>query len=102
MDEQIAELNESKLVVNKFSDLKKGDEMRVPLTSGIYIKASILDTKNLMINVGSNVTVEKTPLQVAKILDNQLEELSKYREQLIEQMKILIMRIEEIQTSFEE
>lgn len=101
MDQQIAELDDSKHVVNEFSELKKNDELRVPLSSGIYIKASILDTKSLMINVGSNVTVEKTPEQVTKILDNQLEELSNYRKQLVEQMKLLINRIEEIQNNFE-
>ena len=101
MDGQLAELDESKQVVNKFSKLTKGEELRVPLASGIYIKASILDTKSLMINVGSNVTVEKTPEQVSKILDSQLEELSGYREQLVEQMKMLIARIEEIQAVFD-
>ncbi len=101
MNEQIAELNDSKEIVNKFSELRKQDEIRVPLASGIYIKASILDTENLMINVGSGVTVEKTPSQVNNILDKQLEELSGYREQLIEQMKMLIARIEEIQNNLE-
>jgi prefoldin alpha subunit len=101
MNEQIAELNDSKHIVNKFSELKKQDEIRVPLSSGIYIKASISDTKNLMINVGGNVTVEKTPKQVIEILDSQLTELSGYRDQLIGQMQTIIARIEEIQSDFE-
>ena len=101
MDNQMGELEISKQIINKFSELNKGDELRVPLTSGIYVKAQILDTKNLMINVGSNITVEKTPKQVTKILDGQLTELSKYRDQLVGQMKVLINRIEEIQSGFE-
>lgn len=101
VDEQLAELNSSKLIVNKFTELKKGDELRVPITSGIYMKAELTDIKQLMVNVGSNVTVEKTPADVIKILDNQLIELSKYREEIVKQMKEIIVRIEEIQKEFE-
>ena len=101
IDEQIAELNSNKIVVNKFSDLKIGDELRVPMTSGVYIKAKLKDTKKLLVNVGSGVTVEKTPDQVVKILDSQLTELVKYREQVVKNMKSLIDRIEDIQKQFE-
>jgi prefoldin alpha subunit len=101
VDEQLAELNSSKLVVNKFTELKKGDEMRVPITSGIYIKAELTDVKKMMVNVGSNVTVERSPEDVLKILDSQLMELSTYRGDIVSKMKVLIVRIEEIQKEFE-
>ena len=101
IDEQIAELNSNKNVLNKFSDLKVGDELKVPITSGVYINAELKDTKKLLVNVGSGMTVEKTAEQVVKILDSQLTELVKYREQVVNQMKSLIDRIEEIQKQFE-
>ncbi len=101
MDEQLAELESSRQTVIEFSNLKKGDELRVPLSSGIYIKSNVMDEKKLMINVGAGVTVEKTPDDVLKILDSQFAELSGYREQLIGQMKILIERIDEIQSQVE-
>lgn len=101
IDEQIAELNSNKIVLNKFSDLKVGDELRVPITSGVYINAELKNTKKLLVNVGSGMTVEKTSDQVVKILDSQLTELVKYRQQVVNQMKSLIDRIEEIQKQFE-
>ena len=101
IDEQIAELNSNKIVLNKFSDLKVGDELKVPITSGVYINAELKNTKKLLVNVGSGMTVEKTAEQVVKILDSQLTELVKYREQVVNQMKSLIDRIEEIQKQFE-
>ena len=101
IDEQIAELNSNKIVLNKFSDLKVGNELKVPITSGVYINAELKNTKKLLVNVGSGMTVEKTPKQVTKILDSQLTELVKYREQVVNQMKSLIDRIEEIQKEFE-
>ena len=101
IDEQIAELNSNKIVLNKFSGLKTGDELRVPMTSGVYVKAELKDTKKLLVNVGAGMTVEKTPKQVIKILDSQLTELVQYREQIVSQMKTFIDRIEEIQKEFE-
>jgi len=100
VDEQLTELNSSKLILNKFSELKRGDELRVPLTNGIYIKASLMDTKKLLVNVGASVAVEKTPEQIIKILDSQLSELVEYREKIVNNMKKLIARVEEIQTQY--
>jgi prefoldin alpha subunit len=101
VDEQLSDLNSSKTVINKFTELKKGDELRIPIASGIYIKGELLDTKRLMVNVGTGVAVEKSPEDVLKILDSQLIELSGYRETIVDQMKGIIVRIEEIQKVFE-
>jgi len=101
IDAQLAELNSSKEIVNKISELKKGEEIRMPITSGIYVKAKLDDTSKLMVNVGGNVTVEKEPKEVTKILDSQLQELAKYRENIVDQMKVFIIRIEEIQKEIE-
>lgn len=101
VDEQLAELNSSIEIINQFSELKKGEELRVPITSGIYIKSELADTTSLMINVGSGVTVEKSPLEVTKILNSQVTELNKYRNDIVSQMKVIITRIEEIQKVFE-
>jgi prefoldin alpha subunit len=101
VDEQLVELNESMEIVNKFTELKNGDELRVPLTAGIYLKGEITDASKLMINVGQGVTVEKPPKDVLVVLNNQLTELNKYRTQIVTQMKEFVARIEEIQKMFE-
>lgn len=101
IDEQLSELNSSKVILNKFSDLKVGDELRVPLASGVYIKAKLTDIDKLLVNVGAGVSVEKTPVQVIEILDGQVIELMSYREKLVEQMKLLITRVEKIQKEVE-
>ncbi|MFH2020118.1 MAG: prefoldin subunit alpha [archaeon] len=101
LDEQVAELDSSKTAVAKFTELSKGNEMRVPLSSGIYVKTTLADPKKLMINVGVGVAVEKTPEQVLAILQGQIDELTSYRTDLVGQMKIMIARIEKIQKEFE-
>jgi prefoldin alpha subunit len=101
IDEQLSELQSNKLILSKFIELKSGDELRVPLVSGVYFKAELKDTKKVMVNVGANVTVEKSPLEVIEILESQVNELTDYRGNLVIQMKQLIERIEKIQKEVE-
>ncbi len=101
IDEQISELESNKSIIGKFTGLKANDELRVPLVSGVYFKAKLVDTKSVMVNVGANVTVEKPPLEVVEILEGQTNELNDYRANLIAQMKQLIERIEQIQKEVE-
>lgn len=101
IDEQVSELASNKAVLSKFSELKAGDEMRVPLVSGVYFNCQLKDTKNVLVNVGANVAVEKSPAEVIEIFEGQIKELNEYRENLVGQMKALIKRIEEIQKEFE-
>src|SRR3989338_5789963 len=70
IDEQTTELNSSRVAISKFSGLKSGDELKVPLTTGVYIKAAIKETEKLMINVGANIAVEKTPAEILSILES--------------------------------
>jgi prefoldin alpha subunit len=101
IDEQVSDLDSSASAVRKFTELKKGDELRVPLSSGVYVKAELTDSKKLMINVGVGVAVEKSADEVLLILDGQVSELKGYRQSLVKQMKSMIARIEEIQKDFE-
>jgi prefoldin alpha subunit len=101
IDEQLSELQSNKQILSKFIELKSGDDLRVPLVSGVYFKAELKDTKHVMVNVGANVTVEKTPLEVIEILEGQVNELTEYRATLVGQMKQLIERIEKIQKEVE-
>jgi len=98
IDEQIAEITANKNIIKKFKELKKGDELRVPIVSGVYIKATLSDIKKLMINVGTGVTVEKTPEKVEEIFSTQLEEMNEYRSNLLANMKVMIEKVEELQS----
>jgi len=100
MDAQITEVTSTKEIVQKFKELNVGDELRVPLSSGVYVKATLSDASTMMINVGSSVNTEKTPDEVLDIMNSQLAELSSYRDNLVSNMKELIIRVDEIQKHF--
>ncbi len=82
MDEQIIEI---RLALENLDDIKstpKGKELLVPLTQGIFLKSELKDNEKLIVNVGANVTVEKTVEETKDLLKKQITEISKYREEI--------------------
>lgn len=73
--QQFADLEVSQEALEKLKTLPLDNEILALLAPGIFIKASLKDNRNLIINVGANLTVEKTPAQVLEMLESQKREL---------------------------
>ena len=58
-----------------------------PLSSGIYAKAQLKDSKNLIVNVGSSITVVKDVNSAKKMIEDQIEEIKKLQENLVDQLQ---------------
>ena len=89
MDEQLVEI---RLAIENVEELKatqKGKEILVPLTQGIFIKSELKDNEKLIVNVGANITVEKTIEETKDLLKKQHVEISKYKEELESTMQNL-------------
>ncbi len=51
-------------------------EVLAPITNGIFFKAELKDNKNLLVNVGADVTVEKNIPEVIGLLEEQQQKMS--------------------------
>lgn len=81
LDEQTSEL---KLTLEALTDLGKTREKEtilVPIGQGIFAKAELKDSKNLIVNVGSNIMVGKDTEGAKKMLDERLQAVEIYKEQ---------------------
>lgn len=92
LDNQLSELDSVNLGLSDFGEIEKGTEILVPLSSGIYAKAELKDNKDLVVNVGSNVFIRKDIPNTKKIINAQLDEIRKLREQMVTDIKRLIIR----------
>lgn len=101
-DKQAAEITDLREALQRFSGLKEGDEMLVPLAAGIFAKSSFSGEQVLMVNVGAGVVVPKAPAEVAAMLDEQLRNLRAYQQQLHEEFDRMLVELQEIQKKFEE
>lgn len=81
LNEKLGELEISINAVKELGDTKESTEILAPIANGIFFKASIKDAKNLIVNVGSDTTVERTNSEVILLLEAQQDDL---REKLVE------------------
>jgi len=97
MDQQLAEIDAIKRNIETFGKEKKDSETLMPIANGIFGKAKLSGNSELFVNVGSNVIVKKTIPDTVKLIENQGKEIEKYRVELIEQLQILVERIDTLQ-----
>ena len=84
---QLIELNATSNSLDEFKKISQGSEVFVPLSSGIFVKANIKDTSELLVNVGANVVVKKDNDSTKKLIQNQMEEIKKIQRQMIEELE---------------
>ncbi len=84
---QLIELSVTSSSLDDFKNIASGKEIFVPLSSGIFAKASISDTSELLVNVGANVAVKKDVASTKSLIQNQMEEIKKIQKQMIDELE---------------
>lgn len=89
---QMVDLVSTNMVLDEFANLSKEKEVLVPLSSGIYSKASISSTDELLVNVGANVVVKKDVHSTKKLISKQIDEIKNVQKQMIEELEKMTNR----------
>ena len=84
---QLIELSTTRNSLEEFNKINMDKEVFVPLSSGIFAKAKIKDTSDLLVNIGANVVVKKDIDSTKKLIQNQIEEIKKIQRQMIDNME---------------
>lgn len=100
--ERIRELQGIVKNIDEIKKVEKGTEMLVPISNGIFIRTTALETSQFLVNVGSKAVVEHTPEQVQELLRNQYEELITLQEKMITTKKQLEEQAEKLQQKLQE
>ena len=74
---QVLELNMLVDSLDEIEKTEKGTEILVPLGAGIFTEANISNPKEVIMNVGSKVTVPKTTAEAKETVITQIKELEK-------------------------
>lgn len=83
LETQLIELAASKKSLDDFENIKKGNELMVPVSPGIFAKAVLQDNKELLVNVGASVAVKKTVADTKKLLEKQFIEIQKMQREFL-------------------
>ncbi|MFH1511538.1 MAG: prefoldin subunit alpha [Candidatus Woesearchaeota archaeon] len=84
LEEQLVETAYTQQTLDELKSLPVGSEILVPVSSGIYAKATLGLTDELLVNVGSGAAVMKSVEGTKSMLDSQLDEVQKLRLQLLQ------------------
>ncbi len=84
---QLIELHSTSNSLEELKKIYDGKEIFVPLSSGIFAKANIKDTSELLVNVGANIVVKKDIASTKKLIQNQIEEIKKIQKQMINELE---------------
>ena len=98
---QLMELSVTSNSLDEFEKIKSGKEIFVPLSSGIFAKASIDSTSELLVNVGANVVVQKNVPSTKKLIHNQIGEIKKIHEQLVDDLEKLTSKAGQLETELQ-
>jgi prefoldin alpha subunit len=76
MSEQAAEIDNTKDALLELEQADEGSEMLAQIANGIFVKSKLLNKSTLVVNVGANVTVEKTIPQMIELFDRQKNDMT--------------------------
>ena len=84
---QLIELSSTRNSLDELNKVMSGREVFVPISSGIFAKANLHETSELLVNVGASVLVKKDIDSTKSLIQKQFEELKKIHQQMAEDLE---------------
>jgi len=97
LETQINELGEISKSLVDMKNVKSGSEVLVPLNSGIFAKAKLAESNEVIVNVGAGVLVEKKVEDAKELVEKQIAEMKKMQETIIEQAQNSMIQVSLLQ-----
>lgn len=102
IENQINELNITNNALSEIKNTKEGKDIKAPLASGIFIEAKITNNKEVLVNTGAGTTVRKTIPAAKKLIENQLKEIKKFKDESSSNLEKLNSRARELEEGISE
>ena len=96
LERRFVEIETAKNTVADIEKLSKGSELYFPLGSGVFAKGSIVSISDMMVELGSGIVMAKDPKSVKDFLEGKEKELEKSADELQDEMKHTMEKVNEI------
>lgn len=97
LEAQTAEASAIEQSIADISKARPGEEVLVPVSGGVFFRASMNDSKKFLVNVGSGVVVEKDVDGTKDLLKKQSDEIDRYKEHIAQQLAEHFMRFQQLE-----
>ena len=84
------EVNMADTSIKTLIDAKEGDEIMVPIGASSFMNVKVTSNKNIIVGIGSGISVEKTPEEASKFMEANAAEIS-------EALKKTVDAVQEVQ-----
>ena len=98
---QLMEAASTNNAIDELARIKSDREIFVPISSGIFVKAAIKDTSDLLVNVGAGAVVQKDRASAKKLVEAQIEEMKKIHERMVNELEKMAARAGEIEQALQ-
>ena len=92
LENQIMEIMYVQQSLDDLKDVKVGKEILVPVSSGIFAKATLKENNELLVNVGANTVVKKDVNSVKELLQGNISEIKKLEQHFLQDLQKLSMQ----------
>lgn len=95
------EINSAIKALDSLNEAKEGDEILVPIGSGSFLKGQLKDTKNVIIGIGADISLEKNPNEAKKILEKREKDMQAAMEKMRDNAAVLNKKLMELNSESE-
>jgi len=91
-----AEIESTIATLRNVSALEGAKEVLIPLSAGVYMKALVNKQEKFLVNIGSNILVEKNLEETIETLNKRKEELTQLINRRVEELNSIIARAQQL------
>ena len=95
LDEQLESMGQLLLHLEEFKSVKPGAELLSAISDGIFVRSTLKSSDELIVNVGSDVAVAKTPSEAQDLIKEKIGQGQRHRSRLVEEFESMVMLAKE-------
>ncbi len=97
LHKQKEDLDNLQDAIHNIAETKELTELFVPVSSGIFVKAEMKDSKEILVNVGNNVVVPKSIPDAVALVQKQKKELETYEKTMMQNFQLLLLHQQKVE-----
>ena len=102
IDSSIFNLENVNITIENIKTVKEGEEILIPVGNISFLKGKVIDTKSIIINLGSEVYAD-IPIESAKEnIDNRIDELRRAQQAVGGRLQQFANQMEELRPRFQD
>ena len=97
VSQKTKELNDIVEALSDLNSLKTDSEMLAQIGQGVFVKAKLGDTKDVVMNIGADTAIECSAEEAKKIIQEQATKLQSYLSKIKEKLEQAAMYAQSVQ-----